>query len=246
MTKSFLAMTLPLYWNISYCWTSCLGSLTPLVPFCRLPAFGFLAFVISFTWGDGPFDSLLRYCTYLSLPLWSGKWIGGWCCFCNYKHIIQTSIDDQWVDGGPYVYQRLHHNSERGAGWQNWQRNSCYLDVVHIDIVFRYYIAPSGFCCTLIIFDRATHYNRVFGLKDLSRNLILSAFHLFWANADSYAWCFWLDWDTKLFGSKICKHLIHSDFIIIAAVACHQSANGLVELHWKVMVYMPRAYLTKK
>ena len=33
---------------------------------------------------------------------------------------------------------------------------------------------------------------------------------------------------------------------IVAAAAGHQSSNGLVESHWKVMVHMAHAYLTEK
>jgi hypothetical protein len=40
--------------------------------------------------------------------------------------------------------------------------------------------------------------------------------------------------------------LIDNQSKVVADLAKHQSANGLVELHWKVMVHMARAYLTKK
>jgi hypothetical protein len=42
------------------------------------------------------------------------------------------------------------------------------------------------------------------------------------------------------------EHLIDNNSNIIVAAAGHQSSNGLVELHWKIMVHMARAYLTKK
>ena len=51
--------------------------------------------------------------------------------------------------------------------------------------------------------DRATRYNWVFGLKDLSKDSILSAFRLFQADAGSYARCFHCDCDPKLFGMTI-------------------------------------------
>jgi hypothetical protein len=62
-----------------------------------------------------------------------------------------------------------------------------------------------------------------------------------------------------LFGLAVSKYLINGqskvvptpDLIdnqskVVVALAKRQSAKGLVELHWKVMVHMARAYLTKK
>jgi len=42
------------------------------------------------------------------------------------------------------------------------------------------------------------------------------------------------------------EHLVDHESNIIAAAAGRQSSNGLVESHWKIMVHMARAYLTKK
>jgi len=75
---------------------------------------------------------------------------------------------------------------------------------------------------------------------------ILRAFHLFRADAGSYARCFRSDCDTKLFGTTIRDHLIDNASNIVAAAAGRQSSNGLVESHWKVMVHMARAYFTEK
>ncbi len=100
-----------------------------------------------------------------------------------------------------------------------------------------------GFRYSLIFVDR---YNWVFGLKDLSKELILSAFCLFRADAGSYAQCFRCDCDPKLFGATIWEHLIDNNSNIIAVAAGRQSSNSLVELHWKIMVHMACAYLTKK
>ncbi len=107
-------------------------------------------------------------------------------------------------------------------------------------------ILISGFQYSLIFVNRANRYNWVFGLKDLSKESILSAFCLFRADAGSYARCFRCDCDPKLFGTTIWEHLIDNNSNIIAAAAGYQSSNGLVELHWKIMVHMARAYLTKK
>ena len=126
------------------------------------------------------------------------------------------------------------------------QEEPCFLNVVDVDIAFGDCIAPGGFCYALISMDCATRYNWVFGLKDLSSNSILLAFCLFQGDADLYAWYFWSDCNTKLFSTKICKFLLESNSNIVAAVASWQSANGCVESHWKIMVHMSRAYLTKE
>ncbi len=71
--------------------------------------------------------------------------------------------------------------------------------------------------------------------------------------------CFYSDCDLKLFGSAVSKYLINgqskvvtapdlidNQYKVVATLAKHQSAMGLVELHWKVMVHMACAYLTEK
>jgi hypothetical protein len=57
-----------------------------------------------------------------------------------------------------------------------------------------------GFCYALILVDRATRYNWVYGLKDFLSDSILSALRYFKADAGSYACCFHLDCNAKLFG----------------------------------------------
>ncbi len=76
--------------------------------------------------------------------------------------------------------------------------------------------------------------------------MILVAFRLFGADAGAYAWCFWCDCDAKRFGTKIWEHLIDNDSNIVAAAVGCQSSSSLVESHWKVIVHMAHAYLTKK
>jgi hypothetical protein len=83
-------------------------------------------------------------------------------------------------------------------------------------------------------------------LKDLLSVSILGAFCLFCASVGSLAQCFRSDCDLKLFGTAIQEYLIDNSSEIIAAPAGRQSSKGLIELHWKVMVHMARAYLTKK
>jgi hypothetical protein len=86
----------------------------------------------------------------------------------------------------------------------------------------------------------------MFGLKNLSSNNIILALCLFCALAGSLARCFFSNCDLKLDVSVVSKYLIGGSLKVAAAPAKCQLANGLVELHWKVMVHMARAYLTKK
>jgi hypothetical protein len=94
--------------------------------------------------------------------------------------------------------------------------------------------------------DRGTHYDFTSGLTSLSSEHILGALHHFCAAAGALARCFYSDCDTKLFGTAIAEYLIDNNSKVLTAPAKHQSVNGLVESHWKTMLHMARAYLTKK
>jgi hypothetical protein len=164
------------------------------------------------------------------------------------RHILQTSLDGQWIDGGEFPVSlgafTTIPKAPRGKVINHEQ--SFYLDVVHVDVAFGDCVSTGGIRYSLVFVDRATRYNWVFGLKDLSSLSILSAFRLFRADAGSYARCFRSDCDTKHFGTKIWEHLIDNASNIVAVAAGRQSSNGFVESHWKVMVHMARAYLTEK
>jgi hypothetical protein len=80
-----------------------------------------------------------------------------------------------------------------------------------MDIIFGDCILVGGFCYALVLVDRATRYNWVYGLKDLSADSILSALRNFKADASSYARCFRSDCDPKLFGKRIWDHLIDNN-----------------------------------
>jgi hypothetical protein len=75
---------------------------------------------------------------------------------------------------------------------------------------------------------------------------ILAAIRLFCAAAGSLAKCFYCDCDLKLFGTAISEYLINNNSKVVAVPAKRQLSNSLVESHWKIMVHMGRAYLTKK
>ncbi len=108
-----------------------------------------------------------------------------------------------------------------------------------MDIAFGDCVLVGGFCYALILVNCATWYNWTFGHQTLSSEDIILALCL--------ACCFYLDCDQKLFGSAVSKYLIDGHSKVVAAPAKCQSANSLVESHWKVMVHMAHAYyLTKK
>jgi hypothetical protein len=126
-------------------------------------------------------------------------------CFRNYKHILQTSLDSKWIDGGEFSLALGSYATIPKAkqGGNIDQTKSYFLDVVHVDIAFEDCVLVGFFCYALILVDRATCYNWVYGLKDLSGDSILSALHYFKADAESYACRFRLDCDAKLFGTRI-------------------------------------------
>jgi hypothetical protein len=123
---------------------------------------------------------------------------------------------------------------------------SKYLGIVHDNIAFRDCLSIGGYKYALIFVDRATHYNWCFGLKSLHHDDIIAGFMAFRAEAGSLACQFRCNCDEKLFGSHICSFLHLERLSIVASPAGRQSANGLVESHWKIMVHMSRAYLTEK
>ena len=94
------------------------------------------------------------------------------------------------------------------------REKSFFLNILHFDIAFSSCVLVGGFCYSLIFVDRATRYNWVFGLKDLSKESILLAYRLFRVDAGSYARCFHCDCDPKLFGTTIREHLVdHSCWV---------------------------------
>jgi hypothetical protein len=168
--------------------------------------------------------------------------------FCNYKHLLQVSRDGQWVDGGefPPLLGSFAMIPKAKHGGLLDRLSYKYLDAVHMDIAFSDCLLVGGFEYALILVDQATRYNWTFGLKSLSSDHILGALRLFRASAGALAHCFYCDCNAKLFGSAISEYLINNTSKVVAAPVKRQSANGLVESHWKTMVHMACAYLTKK
>ena len=107
----------------------------------------------------------------------------------NYRHIIQTSLDGEWVDRGEFLLLLGSYTTIPKAprGGSIDPEDSIFLDVIHVNIAFGDCISVGGFHYSLIFVDRATRYNWVFGIKDLSKELILLAFCLFREDAGSFA-----------------------------------------------------------
>ena len=168
--------------------------------------------------------------------------------FRNYRHLIHTSKDGEFLDNGEFPVSLGAYTTIPKAprGKLIDRLPSKYLDVVHIDIAFGDCMSVGGYKYALIFVDRATRYNWCFGLKSLHHDDIISAFLAFRAEAGNLARQFRCDCDEKLFGSHIRSFLHLERSSIVASPAGRQSANGLVESHWKIMVHMSRAYLTEK
>ena len=109
--------------------------------------------------------------------------------FRNYKHFLQTSLDGKWINGGelPLLLGAYTTIPKAPHGSAINCEQSFFLNIVHVDIAFGDCVLVGGFQSSLIFFDRVTRYNWVFGLKDLSKESILSAFRIFREDAGSYA-----------------------------------------------------------
>jgi hypothetical protein len=160
--------------------------------------------------------------------------------FRNYKHILEVSRDDEWMDGGEFPMSLGSYATVPKAkrGQPSDRTVYRYLDVVHMDIAFGDCVSMEGYHFALVLADRATRYNWAFGLKTLSSSCILLALRLFRAAAGSLVHCFYYD--------AISEYFINNKSKVVAAPAKRQSSNGLVESYWKIMVHMARAYLTEK
>ena len=168
--------------------------------------------------------------------------------FRNYRHLIQSTKDGSFVDNGEFPASiGAYATIPKAARGKPIDRTpSKYLDIVHVDIAFGDCMSVGGYKYALIFVDRATRFNWCFGLKSLHHVDIIAAFMAFRAEAGNLARQFRCDCDEKLFGSHIRSFLHLESSSIIASPAGRQSANGLVESHWKIMVHMSRAYLTEK
>ena len=169
-------------------------------------------------------------------------------CFCNYQHIISSTKDGALLNTGKFPLSLGTYATIPKAphGKAIDRLPARYLDIVHVDIAFGGCISVGGFKFALIFVDRATCYNWTFGLKSLQHNNIQVAFLAFHDEAGSLACQFRCNCNEKLFRSAVHSFLHSNNLSIAASPAGWQSLNGLVESHWKIMVHMSHAYLTKK
>jgi hypothetical protein len=168
--------------------------------------------------------------------------------FRNYKYLVAVTKNSRFFDTGEFPASIGAYTTIPKAphGKTTDKTPSKYLDVVHLDIMFGDCMSVGGFMYALIFVDRALQYNWCFGLKSLHHKDILAAFLAFHTEAGRLAKQFHCNCDERLFGSNICSFLHTNHSSIMACLASRQSANGLVELHWKIMVHMSWAYLTEK
>ncbi len=169
-------------------------------------------------------------------------------CFCSYKHLIAVTKDCKYIDSSEFLvllgaYMTIP-KAPRGKSIDHTA--SWYLDIIHLDIAFGDCASVGGFKYALIFMDQAPQCNWCFGLKSLQYDEILAAFLAFWSEAGGLATQFQCNWDENLDGNNVQSflHLNHSS--ISASPEGWQSSNGLVESHWKIIVHMSWAYLTKK
>jgi hypothetical protein len=168
--------------------------------------------------------------------------------FRNYRHLISTTKDGSFIDNGEFPLSigsfTTIPKAPRGKAID--RTTSKFSDIVHLDIAFGDCMSVGVFKYALLFVDQATRFNWCFGLKLLHHDDIIAAFLAFRSEAGSLARQFRCDCDEKLFGSHV-RSFLHLDrFSIASSPAGRQSANGLVESHWKIMVHMSRAYLTEK
>jgi hypothetical protein len=185
---------------------------------------------------------------------WTLKLTGLWksfieCWFCNYKHIsFRPTLTASGLMGGSFFILWVHiRQSPRHLVAGPLTTNNLFirtLSMSTLPLVIASWSAAFDmlvFLFAILLVTTGCLVSRIF-----SSDSILVAFCLFQANAGYYTWYFQCDCDAKLFGTKICEHLIDNDSNIIATAAGCQSFDGLVELHWKVMVHTSHAYPTKK
>jgi hypothetical protein len=67
--------------------------------------------------------------------------------FRNYKHILQTSLDGEWIDGGefPLLLGTYTTIPKAPCGGAIDREQSFFLDIVHVDIAFGNRISVGGF-----------------------------------------------------------------------------------------------------
>ena len=94
--------------------------------------------------------------------------------FRNYRHLLQTSKDGQWVDSGEFPHSIGTYTTIPKAkrGGQVDPTRFKYLDVVHMDIAFGDCVALGGARYALILVDRATCFDMLKALELSFRSMV--------------------------------------------------------------------------
>jgi Reverse transcriptase (RNA-dependent DNA polymerase) len=127
-------------------------------------------------------------------------------------------------------------------------RPAHYLETVHMDIGYGDCVSIGGFRYVLILIDRTTRFQWLYGLRSLTQSHIIAALEKFHADAGGLPQKIYTDFDPKLISGETEKWLLtripSRPCRISAAPSGRQNENGLVERAWQTTVAMARAYIT--
>jgi hypothetical protein len=123
-----------------------------------------------------------------------------------------------------------------------------YLRTVHMDIGYGDCVSIGGFRYVLLLVDRATRFQWIYGLTSMTQDCIIEALEKFHAAAGGLPQKIYTDFDPKLIMGKTEKWLLtripSAPCRIHAAPPGRQNENGLVERAWQTTVAMARGYIT--
>jgi hypothetical protein len=123
-----------------------------------------------------------------------------------------------------------------------------FLTTVHVDIGYGDCVSIGGFRYVLILVDRTTRFQWLYGLKTMTQSNIIEALTKFQADAGGLPDKIYTDFDLKLIKGDTKKWLLNripgKPCTVSAAPSGRQNENGLVKNHWKTTVSMARAYIT--
>ena len=118
------------------------------------------------------------------------------------------------------------------------------LDLVGMDIGYGVPNGPGGHKYVLVLVDKCTSHNWVYGMNGTSGADIQEALWKFFIDAGGFPHTMQCDFDPRFIGGKAAKLLRAHGCRIRAAPLDRQSQNGLVERRWQILETMARTYLT--
>jgi hypothetical protein len=123
-----------------------------------------------------------------------------------------------------------------------------YLRTVHMDIGYGDCVSIGGFRYVLLLVDRATRFQWIYGLRTMTQDNIIAALEKFHADAGGLPHKIYTDFDPKLMAGDTEQWLLtkipDQPCRVSAAPSGRQNENGLVERAWQTTVNMARAYIT--